>query len=129
MSSAAARSLVTFLTVLVTIGCGSEPTAPAGRLSHLIGAQVPETVAPGTGFRVVGYFGRGACDEVTRVVEPSTDGVRLSLLGQAEVVQGPCIDMLVTDSVVANIAPSAPRPFTVQLRAAGRDSIIVVRAP
>ena len=115
---------------LAAAGCGGTPTGPDVELTELRGARVPATVAPGTAFMVVGYFGRGACDRVTPVVEQTAAGVQLALVRRVERTPRPCTDILVGDSVVARVGTAATLPFTVRLRRSGEpDSVLVVRAP
>jgi hypothetical protein len=124
------RALLTFACAasLAAAGCGGTPTGPDVEVTELRGARVPATVAPGTAFTVVGYYGHGACDQVTPVVEQTADGVQLALVRRVERTARPCTDILVGDSVVARVGPAATLPFTVRLRRrGGPDSVLVVR--
>jgi hypothetical protein len=124
----AALGAVPCAAALAASGCGGTPTSPDVELTELRGARVPATVAPGTAFTVVGYYGRGACDQVTPVVEQTAAGVQLALVRRVERTPRPCIDILVGDSVVARVGPAATLPFTVRLRrSGGPDSVLVVR--
>jgi hypothetical protein len=115
---------------LGVLGCAGAPTSPVTELTELLGARVPTTAPAGAGFMVVGYFGHGACDRVTPIVEQTPSSLRMALVRQVDRTPQPCVDILVGDSVVARVGAGATLPFTVRLarRGAG-ESVIVVRGP
>ena len=123
------RPLAAFLVLAAGVGCRGA-TAPTGQLAELLGARVPATAAPGEALEVAGYFGRGACERTRPVVERSGATLSLALVREVPDSPGPCIGVLLPDTVVARVPAPVPLPLTVRFRRAGAaDSVVVVRGP
>jgi hypothetical protein len=117
--------------VIFAAACRSPQEPTTGRAAELLGARIPAVVAPGTAFRLVAYFGRGACDAIEPVTEltPSEASIGMRLRPIPVPAGAGCPLILISDSVVVTVAPPITLPYTVRLqRAQLPDSVVVVRA-
>jgi hypothetical protein len=113
------------------IACRSPQAPEVDRSAEFLGARIPAAVAPGAGFAVVVYFGRGACEvgapDVVQTPEGARIGVRVRPL--AIPAGSACIAVLLRDSVVVAVGPSVTLPYTIRLqRPPSPDSVVIVRA-
>lgn len=119
------------IAAIFAAGCRSaQEPAPAWE-AELLGARIPAAVTPGTSFRLVAYFGHGACDLTEHVTELAPDGASIGMrLRHLPIPAGrACPDVLLRDSVVVMVVPPVTLPYTVRLqRAQLPDSVVIVRA-
>lgn len=118
------------IAAIFAAGCHSPQEPGPERAAELLGARIPAVVDRGTGFRLVGYFGRGACEAPEPVTEVSSSEASIGMrLRQLSIPAGSaCPSILISDSVVATVAPPVTFPYTVRLkRATLPDSVVTVR--
>lgn len=116
---------------VAVVACHGDTTAP--RTSHpaeLLRVEAPKTVAPGSAFSVLAYYGRGACDSASPVTERALSGARLGLQLTYSAPDGAvCPDILISESVSLQVTPPYSLPYTVRLqRPSGTDSVVVIAA-
>ena len=119
------------IAAIFAAGCRSPQEPGLERAAELLGARVPAVVVPGTGFRLVAYFWRGACEAPEPVVALAPAGASIGMrLRQLSISAGSaCPDIALRDSVVVIVAPPFTLPYTVRLqRAQPPDSVVIVRA-
>lgn len=117
--------------MIFVAGCRSPQEPTTARAAELLGARVPAVVDRGSGFRLVAYFGRGACEAPEPVTEVSSSGVSVGMrLRHLPIPEGrACPLILISDSVVVTVAPPITFPYTVRLqRATLPDSVVMVRS-
>jgi hypothetical protein len=119
------------IAAIFAAGCRSPQEPAPERAAELVGARIPAVVTPGTSFRMVAYFGRGACDATEPVTEVTPSGASIGMrLRQLSIPAGSaCPSILLADSVVVTVVPPITLPYTVRLqRAQLPDSVVIVHA-